>query len=108
MERVLRNEAVGNAVAKGDEGHDDERRQDVANVAPVYLGDLANHHTSNQDEGASRSPRRDRSKYRSKKYRDDETQSRDHSREAGTSTFGDTRTAFDEGRNRRAPKQSSD
>lgn len=62
----LRDEAICDAIAKRNKRHDDERRKSVANVAPIDLRDLANHHTANQDECTSRSPGWDRSKYRSK------------------------------------------
>jgi hypothetical protein len=42
----LRDETIGYAVAKRDECHDDERGQDVADISPVDLGDLTDHHAT--------------------------------------------------------------
>lgn len=108
MERILRNEPVSNAVAKRNKHHNNTRRQNIADITPIDLRNLANHHAPDQDESTSRSPRRDRSKYRSKEDGDDKAQSRNHSREAGASTLRDTRTAFDEGRDGGASKQRPD
>lgn len=42
----LRDETIGYTVAERDEGHDDERGQDVADISPVDLCDLSDHHAA--------------------------------------------------------------
>lgn len=45
-ESFLRDKAVRCTVTEGDESHDDKRREYVANVTPVDLRNLPNHHAS--------------------------------------------------------------
>lgn len=42
----LRDETIGDAVAERDERHDDKGREDIADVSPVDLRDLSNHHAA--------------------------------------------------------------
>lgn len=46
----LRDETVGDAVAEGDKGHDNKRGEDVADISPVDLGDLTDHHAADLEE----------------------------------------------------------
>lgn len=43
----LRDETICYAVTERDKRHDNERWEDVADVAPIDLSNLANHHTAN-------------------------------------------------------------
>jgi hypothetical protein len=43
----LRDQAISYAVAERDKCHDHERRENIADVSPVDLGDLSNHHATN-------------------------------------------------------------
>lgn len=120
----LRDEAVGDAVAEGDKGHDDKGGEDVADVSPVNLGDLTDHHAADlrsvscrhrprgvgtyQDEGTASGPWRDRRKDGSKKHRDDEAKPGDHGRQPSSPTLRDAGAALDKGRDGGAPKQGAD
>lgn len=46
----LREKSIGAAVAEGDERQRDEGRNGIADIRPVDLGDLANHHAADLDD----------------------------------------------------------
>ena len=90
-------ETVGDGVREAHDGDGEESRHGVAHVAPVDLGDGANHHGSDQDENAARGPGRDRREDGREEDGDEEADTRRHGRNARLATFADTCTRLDEG-----------
>ncbi len=96
IRKQSRNQAIRYTVAERHTHNRHERGQRIPDIRPIHTRDLPDHHAPHENQRTARSPRRNRRKDGSKEERDEETETRGNSREAGAATLRDACPGLDE------------
>ena len=99
-------DALGDRVHERHGDDRDEGGNRLGRGAPLDLGDGAEHHEADDDEGGRGRERRYRQEDRRQEEREQEEDGAGHAREAGAAALGDAGGALDRGRRRRGADEA--